>query len=113
MAYFRVNQKWSIIRPRVTTETMDAPKTTSDIHHDCFALCLQHARIRNRVSIHELSQRAGVTPSAISAFERGDDEPDAQTAKTLMQALSSEHAAPPRAADDAADDDDGDGPRLH
>ena len=90
--YIPVYQTWSLHEPRKTrsrTEGEEPPYTQRIAFGDnqSFASCLQLLRVRAGLTIQKLSEATGVIATHISSYERGDEEPDDDTARRIIAAL--------------------------
>ena len=92
MSYIPVYQTWSLHETRKTRPRTEAdePPYTQRIafgENQSFASYLQLLRVRAGLTIQKLSEATGVVATHISSYERGDEDPDDDTARRIIAAL--------------------------
>ena len=91
-SYVSVYQTWSLHEPRQTrprVELEESELTNNFVLGDnqSFSSSMQLLRMRAGLTIQKLSAMTGVVATHISSYERGDDEPDNDTARRIIAAL--------------------------
>ena len=83
-----VYQEWDIMRERQTLpeERLEKILPMQSLNQS-FAVKLQEARIRNRLTIAELAQKVNVSPHAMSMYENGAEMPSTTLCNEITKLL--------------------------
>ena len=89
--YIFVYQEWDIMRerPSLPEEKLEKLPPVS-LRHMTFAMRLQEARIKHRLTIQELASRCDLNVSTITLFENGSEVPSPEVANKINEVLSIE-----------------------
>lgn len=89
--YRFVYQEWDVMRERHVQPEEKLEKLPPVSHRQLsFALQLQEARIRNRLTIQELAARCNLPIRTLSLFENGTEVPPADIAISIKKELNIE-----------------------
>lgn len=85
--YIFVYQDWNILKNTIDTnseERLDiCPK-----HLLQFSQMMQDARIEKKMSIHDLSNRTGISIKQLTLYETGSEQPSVQDRNTIFENLN-------------------------
>ena len=86
--YCFVYQEWDMLRERSTVVEDRVEKIVTPTMQDtAFSTRMQEARIRLRLTIHELAERVGLPSRTISMYENGSEMPSDHAASQIKIAL--------------------------
>jgi len=81
--YVPVYQEWSVLRPTMKEETENVVSAPSSASR--FGYKMQEARIKQRLTVHQLARLIGVDPKTISLLENGTDPPSSEMISLLKK----------------------------
>tara|TARA_B110001450_G_scaffold243924_1_gene255587 strand:+ start:1193 stop:1480 length:288 start_codon:yes stop_codon:yes gene_type:complete len=89
--YMFVYQEWDVMRERPTLPEEKLEKLPAvSFRHMTFAMRLQEARIKNRLTIQELAGRCNLDVYTITLLENGTEVPPPDVANKINQVLNIE-----------------------
>ena len=86
--YRFIYQEWDIMRPRQLPPEEKLEKLPPiSCRQVSFGMQLQEARIKHRLTIHELAARCGLPALTLSLFENGTEVPAPEVAQKIHEVL--------------------------
>jgi DNA-binding XRE family transcriptional regulator len=87
-SYRFVYQEWDMMRERVVPQEERVERTTASVSNKVnFGMQLQQARIRNRITIHDLAAKCGLAVHHLTAYETGAEVPSSELMIKIRETL--------------------------